>query len=84
MNRRFFLDKITSSTILGLSFPLLGLEEHNFNSKKITILHTNDVHSHIDPFPPEDPLNPNSGGVIARSNIINEIRKDNPLSLIHI
>ena len=82
MNRRYFLDKITSSTVLGLSFPLLGFEKHNFNSKKITILHTNDVHSHIDPFPPEDPLNPNSGGVIARSNIINKIRKDNPNTLL--
>ena len=75
MNRRYFLDKITSSTILGLTFPLLGFEKNNLNSKKITILHTNDVHSHIDPFPANDPLNPNGGGVIARSKIINEIKK---------
>ena len=82
MKRRYFLDKISSSTILGLSFPLLGFEKYNPNSKKITIVHTNDVHSHIDPFPPEDPLNPNSGGVIARAKIINEIKKDNPNTLI--
>jgi 5'-nucleotidase len=82
MKRRHFLDKISSSTILGLSFPLLGFEKYNPNSKKITIVHTNDVHSHIDPFPPEDPLNPNSGGVIARTKIINEIKKDNPNTLI--
>mgnify|MGYP001469591141 FL=1 len=82
MKRRYFLDKISSSTILGLSFPLLGFEKYNPNSKKITIVHTNDVHSHIDPFPPEDPLNPNSGGVIARTKIINEIKKDNPNTLI--
>ena len=82
MKRRYFLDKISSSTILGISFPLLGFEKYNPNSKKITIVHTNDVHSHIDPFPPEDPLNPNSGGVIARTKIINEIKKDNPNTLI--
>ena len=82
MNRRYFLDKITSSTILGLTFPLLGFEKNNLNSKKITILHTNDVHSHIDPFPANDPLNPNGGGVIARSKIINEIKKDNPNTLV--
>jgi|TARA_B110000438_G_scaffold39778_1_gene39693 5'-nucleotidase len=82
MKRRYFLDKISSSTILGLTFPLLGFEKYNPNSKKITIVHTNDVHSHIDPFPPEDPLNPNSGGVIARAKIINEIKKDNPNTLI--
>ena len=82
MNRRYFLDKITSSTILGLSFPLLGFEKYNPNSKKITIVHTNDVHSHIDPFPPEDPLNPNCGGVIARAKIINKIKKNNPNTLV--
>jgi 5'-nucleotidase len=40
------------------------------------------VHSHIDPFPNEDPLNPNSGGVIARAKIISEIKKDNPNTLV--
>jgi 5'-nucleotidase len=50
--------------------------------KKITILHTNDVHSHIDPFPKNDPLNPSGGGVIARANLINLIKKDNPHTLV--
>ena len=50
--------------------------------KKITILHTNDVHSHIDPFPGNDPVNPNGGGVIARSNLINSIKKENANTLV--
>ena len=50
--------------------------------KKITILHTNDVHSHIDPFPKNDPLNPSGGGVIARANLINLVKKDNPHTLV--
>ena len=82
MKRRYFLDKITSSTIFGLTIPLLGFNKSNLSSKKITILHTNDVHSHIDPFPSNDPLNPNSGGVIARAKIINEIKKENPNTLL--
>jgi 5'-nucleotidase len=35
---------------------------------KLTILHTNDVHSHIDPFPADDPRNPNMGGVKSFTN----------------
>ncbi len=45
---------------------------------KITILHTNDVHSHIDPFPDNDPKYPGLGGVARRASIIKEIRKQNP------
>ena len=82
MKRRYFLEKITSSTIFGLSIPFLSFDNINFRSKKITILHTNDVHSHIDPFPPNDPLNPNGGGVIARAKIINKFRKENPNTLM--
>ena len=82
MKRRYFLEKITSSTIFGLSIPFLSFDNINFHSKKITILHTNDVHSHIDPFPPNDPLNPNGGGVIARAKIINKFRKENPNTLM--
>ncbi|MDC0210657.1 metallophosphatase [Flavobacteriaceae bacterium] len=82
MKRKYFLEKITSSTIFGLSIPFLSFDNINFHSKKITILHTNDVHSHIDPFPPNDPLNPNGGGVIARAKIINKFRKENPNTLM--
>ncbi len=41
---------------------------------KITVLHTNDVHSHIEPFPANDAKYPGLGGVAQRSAIINEIR----------
>jgi 5'-nucleotidase len=46
-------------------------------SEKLTILHTNDVHSHIDPFP-DDPRNPNMGGVARRASLIETIRKEDP------
>ena len=83
MKRRHFLKKIKFSSIYGLTLPYF-INDDYFDSglKKITILHTNDVHSHIDPFPKNDPLNPNGGGVIARANLINLIKKDNPHTLV--
>ena len=82
MKRRHFLNKVKSTTIIGLSYPLLSFEKFEKKLKKITILHTNDVHSHIDPFPKNDPLNPNGGGVIARANLINVLKKENPNTIV--
>ncbi len=39
---------------------------------KITLLHTNDVHSHIDPFPDNDPKYPGLGGAVRRAALIKE------------
>jgi 5'-nucleotidase len=76
MKRRDFIQKTAASTtLLGLG----GLSLSSFTSddiKKITILHTNDVHSHIDPFPASHPKNPNMGGVARRAAIIESIRKE--------
>jgi 5'-nucleotidase len=53
------------------------LENLLADSTRITILHTNDVHSHIDPFPNNHPRNPGMGGVAKRAQIISEIRAHN-------
>ena len=82
MKRRHFLKKIKFSSIYGLTLPYFINDDFDNGLKKITILHTNDVHSHIDPFPKNDPLNPSGGGVIARANLINLIKKDNPHTLV--
>ena len=42
----------------------------------IHIYHTNDVHSHIDPFPENHPKNPAIGGVARRASLIEQIRKE--------
>ena len=76
MKRRDFIQKTSVSTAL---LKLGGLSLSSFASgeiKKITILHTNDVHSHIDPFPATHPKNPNMGGVARRASIIESIRKE--------
>lgn len=76
MKRRDFIQKTAaSSALLGLS----GVSLSSFStieSKKITILHTNDTHSHIDPFPTDHPKNPNMGGAARRAAIIESIRKE--------
>lgn len=43
---------------------------------KITILHTNDTHSRIDPFPASDPKFGGMGGVAKRMKLINKIRSE--------
>lgn len=44
------------------------------NLRKITILHTNDTHSNIEPFPSNHTKFPNRGGVARRFELINQIR----------
>lgn len=48
-----------------------------FSQKKITILHTNDTHSRIEPLPQTDRYSPNKGGVLRRANFIDIVRKEN-------
>jgi 5'-nucleotidase len=76
MKRRDFIQKTAaSSALLGLT----GMSLSSFSTpdtKKITILHTNDVHSHIEPFPIDHPKNPNMGGAARRAAIIENIRKE--------
>lgn len=43
-------------------------------AKKLTILHTNDVHSRLEPFPMDGGKNQGLGGVAARAELINTIR----------
>ena len=50
--------------------------------KHITVLHTNDTHSHIDPLPVDDPHYPDKGGVARRAVLINQVRKENPNTLL--
>ena len=82
MKRRDFIQRsVAGSALLTVG----GLSLSSFNtleSKHITILHTNDVHSHIDPFPADHPRNANMGGVARRATLIEGIRKENPNVLL--
>lgn len=82
MKRREFIEQISATTAL-VTFGGIGLQSFTSpNAKHITILHTNDVHSHIDPFGPEDGRNANKGGVARRASLIESIRKENPHTLL--
>ena len=50
--------------------------------KLITILHTNDTHSQIDPLPANDRLYPDKGGVARRATLVKRVRKENPNTLL--
>lgn len=70
-NRRDFL-KASAYGALSLGLPA-GLAAGE--SPQLTILHTNDVHSQIEPFPENHNRFPGMGGAAARAAIINEIRE---------
>ena len=78
--RRFIKNSIYGSLGGSLILNSLSCEKKNF--KKITILHTNDVHSHIEPFPKDHSKFPNMGGFERRSTLINNIRLKNPNTLL--
>lgn len=81
MKRRAFIQQASA----GAALVTLGGGLQSFSSpgtKKITILHTNDVHSHIDAFGPDDGRNANKGGVARRASLVEKFRKENPNTLL--
>ena len=77
MNRRGF---IRSATLLSAAVASGAWTEHALakrTSGRIVILHTNDVHSRIDPFPMNDPKFPGAGGFAKRASLIRQIRSEN-------
>ena len=59
---------LTSNTVLAS----IGTDD----VRKLTILHTNDVHSRLEPFPMDGSKNQGLGGVAARALLINKIRTE--------
>ncbi|MBQ0908895.1 metallophosphatase [Flavobacterium sp. F-328] len=81
MKRREFIEKTAAgSALLGLGVSLSSFGTSK--TKHLTILHTNDVHSYIDPFPADHPRNANMGGVARRAALIETVRKENPNVLL--
>lgn len=75
-NRRDFLKLLGTGAAgaLALSTPLSVFAAEDF--KKLTILHTNDFHSHIDPFGHDVPRNAGEGGMAKRAALIKKIRSE--------
>lgn len=80
MERRTFIEQLAVGSTLvasGLSLPAFSSSSRR---KKITILHTNDVHSQIDPF--VGGRYDNKGGVARRATLIESFRDKNPNTLL--
>lgn len=88
MDRKQFLKALTGTTAaLTIAPNLLFAEGKNkllsATEKKLTILHTNDQHSRIEPFDASYTRNPNQGGFARRAHLIKEIRaKENNVLLL--
>lgn len=68
-----------TSVLSTLSSPLL---EVGPGETLITILHTNDTHSQIDPLPENDRQYPGKGGVARRATLVKRVRHENPNTLL--
>ena len=71
MNRRNFIASGSMAAGSLLWQPSVFAAE---KVSRLTILHTNDVHSRLDPFPKDGTRNAGMGGVAARAALINSIR----------
>lgn len=75
VNRRSFLKQsLALGAGLGLSTIPAWAQAAN-DEVKLTILHTNDVHSRIEPFPMDGSRLQGLGGVARRSSLITQIRQ---------
>jgi 5'-nucleotidase len=77
MNRRSFIKNTAFSGMVLTTgaFPMFASADAP-EITKLTILHTNDVHSRIDPFPMDGSKNEGLGGAAKRATLINRIREE--------
>lgn len=88
MKRRNFIKNSSAGLITGaglwsnyaMANSLFTNNQPQTTEKKITILHTNDTHSHIEPI--VGGRNNGRGGVARRAAIINKVRSENPNTLL--
>ncbi len=76
--RRNFLKQgaLATGALLLNQYAMAEWQQHAAQYQ-LTILHTNDVHSRIDPFPMDGGRNQGLGGVAARAKLIDDIRIKN-------
>lgn len=79
MNRKEFLKTVGGGTLaLSLAPNLVFASQKSILDKnaayKLTVLHTNDQHSRIEPFDSSYSRNPNQGGFARRATLIQQIR----------
>lgn len=78
INRRKFIQQsaLVGGALLTSSLVTGANEDNSFIKDSLTILHTNDVHSRLDPFPMDGSRNAGMGGVSARATTIRQIKQE--------
>lgn len=89
MNRRKF---IRTTSIASLALGTVGqgigktianaITTENNGFERLVVLHTNDMHSHLEPFASTDPKYPNQGGMARRATLIKQIRAEGHPTLL--
>lgn len=74
LSRKSFIRNAALSAGAMVAGPTLSEAAEYFSPLKLTILHTNDTHSRIEPFPMDGGRNQGQGGVAVRSALIKQIR----------
>nr|WP_321451199.1 metallophosphatase [uncultured Carboxylicivirga sp.] len=74
-NRRKFIKQLGAGTLTAAVVPqLLSCSKKEV---RLTVLHTNDVHSQIEPLPADHHEYPNGGGFAKRAALVEKIRQEN-------
>lgn len=81
MQRRKFIKNTTAAGLLT-SVGMVPLACSENTKKQITMLHTNDVHSHVLPFETNHPEFAGLGGVPRRAKLIEQIKNENKNTLV--
>lgn len=73
LRRKFLRDTLYTSSLA----PIIGVGSNAWRGEevhKLTILHTNDIHSRLEPFPMDGSRNEGRGGAARRAALINQVR----------
>ena len=82
MKRRKFLTNIGAASAYAVAGGLSMSSFKPVGKRHLTVLHTNDTHSHIEAFSADHSRYANRGGVARRAQLIDAIRKENPNTLL--
>jgi 5'-nucleotidase len=90
-SRRRFLSRTAQAAVAlpllsapaqALATSLNALETADIAGETLTILHTNDLHSRIDPFPMDGGRNQGQGGFARRATLVDQLRQSHANTLL--
>ena len=76
LNRKKFIQNAALTAGALLAGPSIIRAGEYFSPLKLTILHTNDTHSRLEPFPMDGGRNQGLGGIAGRAKLISKIREE--------